>query len=136
VVDGDTVWVSRNGRRIKLRLIYIDAPEIKQLSLDGFAVGEWSKAFLDRALGEKISFINHGRDRYGRTLAELFWRGQNLNYELVAAGFSFVYKFAKFKSSTQKRRFIRAFYHAHSLNLGMWSTTGVMNPYNWRKIRQ
>ena len=30
VVDGDTIWVKSENKHIKIRLSYIDAPEIKQ----------------------------------------------------------------------------------------------------------
>jgi endonuclease YncB( thermonuclease family) len=33
VLDGDTIIVSRGDREIKVRLAFIDAPEVKQLSL-------------------------------------------------------------------------------------------------------
>ena len=30
VIDGDTIWVKSNNKHIKIRLSYIDAPELKQ----------------------------------------------------------------------------------------------------------
>ena len=30
VIDGDTIWVKSNNKHIKVRLSYIDAPELRQ----------------------------------------------------------------------------------------------------------
>ncbi|MCH1415911.1 MAG: hypothetical protein L7V30_00150, partial [Gammaproteobacteria bacterium] len=30
VIDGDTIWIKKDNKHIKVRLSYIDAPELKQ----------------------------------------------------------------------------------------------------------
>ena len=90
VVDGDTV-VMLSGERI--RLIGIDAPEMKQ------PYGEASKAALHRLIFNNenpgvIIVKRFGEDRYGRTLGELFtWPDMevSINREMVARGYAWYY---------------------------------------------
>ncbi|MCO4756160.1 MAG: hypothetical protein KC478_16885, partial [Bacteriovoracaceae bacterium] len=48
VIDGDTVEVIYNNRPLKIRLAFIDAPELAQLSFDRKPIGTWSKLFLQK----------------------------------------------------------------------------------------
>jgi micrococcal nuclease len=89
VSDGDTLWVlpDSGGARLKLRLEGIDAPEICQ------AGGEASRVALDaltihRTLEVKIS----AQDDYGRGLARLTFRGQDIGAEMVLAGQAWSYR--------------------------------------------
>ncbi|MED5430437.1 MAG: thermonuclease family protein, partial [Pseudomonadota bacterium] len=67
VSDGDTIIVQTNNKNIKIRLLYIDAPEIKQ------NYGNASKKFLqDLILNKKILVDTKKNDRYGRQLAEIY----------------------------------------------------------------
>ena len=44
VIDGDTIWVKSKNKHIKIRLSYIDAPELKQV------YGVRSKNFLSKLI--------------------------------------------------------------------------------------
>ncbi|MEX1098807.1 MAG: thermonuclease family protein, partial [Bacteriovoracaceae bacterium] len=73
VIDGDTVEARYGSRLLKLRLAFIDAPEIKQLSLDKVPIGLRSQQFLqDLALGKELVIKVLQKDRYGRYLAEIY----------------------------------------------------------------
>lgn len=70
VVDGDSVWVRRDGASppLRLRLVGVDAPEICQTH------GEASREALAVRLalaGYRVRVTLRGRDRYERWLAEL-----------------------------------------------------------------
>ena len=52
VIDGDTIVVNHNNDRRKIRLIYIDAPEIDQV------YGKDSKIFLKNILSNQIITVN------------------------------------------------------------------------------
>ena len=52
VIDGDTIWVKTNNKHIKIRLSYIDAPELKQ------TYGVRSKNFLTNLILDKNVQIN------------------------------------------------------------------------------
>ena len=67
VLDGDTISVMHNGRAEKVRLSGIDCPE------KGQAYGNNAKyAASELVYGKEITLQTYGRDKYGRTLADVF----------------------------------------------------------------
>ena len=87
VGDGDTVAVQDNGKRLKVRLACIDAPEASQRPY-GLA-SRWRLRSL-LPIGAQVSLRTKAIDRYGRTVAELFRNGQNINQRMVREGQAFV----------------------------------------------
>ncbi len=96
VVDGDTFWVD-NGteKRVKIRLIGIDAPESKNAfkKKKGY-YGAEAKAYLSHLLTNKsvrLEYDVNRIDRYGRTLAYSYLQdGTFVNAELVKNGYAMV----------------------------------------------
>lgn len=79
VVDGDTLRVLLNGKREYVRLVGIDAPELKR-------GGEKARNFLAQLcpVGSTIYLEIFGRDRYGRLLAEVYTEnGLDVNHALL-----------------------------------------------------
>ena len=76
VGDGDTVRVTdKSGAKVTVRLACIDAPETSQ----GLS-GKWSTKTLKGMLqGKSISLKPQVKDRYGRTVAEIFVGATNIN---------------------------------------------------------
>ena len=79
--DGDTISVLEQGRKLKVRLACIDAPETAQTPF-GVASRNQLKALLP--LGSPVSLRVQAVDRYGRTLAELVGKGP-INLVMVQA---------------------------------------------------
>ncbi len=68
ISDGDTISVIYNGRTKKVRLNGIDAPE------KGQAFGNRAKQFVSAmAFGKVVKVEAKGRDRYGRTVADVIF---------------------------------------------------------------
>ena len=89
VFDGDTVWVQplEGGRARKLRLDGLDAPEICQ------AGGEASRdALATRLLGQAVTVSERRRDDYGRGLARLTHRDEDVGGWLVSIGHAWSYR--------------------------------------------
>lgn len=81
VVDGDTVWIERE----KIRLIDIDAPEMKGKCPAERAMAVRSRDRLVQMLrAQRVTIVRDGHDRYGRTLARLGDVGQQLVREGLA----------------------------------------------------
>lgn len=85
VVDGDSVWVRRDGASppLRLRLRGVDAPEICQPH------GRASRDALAAQLalqGQRVRVTLHGRDRYERWLAELHTGDGDVATWLVSQG--------------------------------------------------
>ena len=58
VIDGDTIWVKSSNKHIKIRLSYIDAPELKQV------YGIRSRDFLVNLVLDKNVQINTNKQAY------------------------------------------------------------------------
>ena len=88
IVDGDTIEVLHSLRAERIRLHGVDAPEKSQ------AFGSRARQFTaGLVFGRIVTVREKGRDRYGRTLAEIALPdGRILNRELVANGFAWHYK--------------------------------------------
>ena len=86
--DGDTCR-SNTGERI--RLACIDTPELqgkRANSVQAQAARDYLRALV---VGRKVGIRRITTDRYGRTVAELFVDGSNVQQQLVAAGHAEIY---------------------------------------------
>lgn len=87
VVDGDSIWVQPTvgGRRQRLRLNGMDAPEICQ------PLGREARAALQAlALNQPVRVTVHAYDRWGRGIATVWRVGDELDLSahMVAAGWA------------------------------------------------
>ena len=88
VSDGDTVWVQADpadgaprGKRVKLRLVGLDAPERCQ------AHGPAARAALaSRVQGRKVTVRRRATDDYGRALGTLWLGDEDVGAWLVREG--------------------------------------------------
>lgn len=82
-IDGDTIVMEDNTR---VRLNNLDAPELHQM------YGIQAKQFLSSlVLNKTITGIKKGRDKYGRTIADLYLKGLWVNKLIVDSGYAYVY---------------------------------------------
>lgn len=90
VVDGDTVYVTLDGKRTKVRLLNVDAPEIPHPGKSGECFGEEATRFLAKKLPEgskvQLQFDVERFDRYDRALAGITYKGEFINETMVASG--------------------------------------------------
>ncbi len=87
VVDGDSIWVqpSAGGRRQRLRLSGVDAPEICQ------PLGREARDALQAlVLNQPVRLTVHAYDRWGRGIATVWRVGDELDLSahMVAAGWA------------------------------------------------
>jgi micrococcal nuclease len=86
VIDGDTYEVLLNGKKQPIRLMNVDAPELKQ------AFGSVVKDSLNHLLKNKIVAITALKlDIYGRLLVQINIQGKALDSLLVAKGWAWCY---------------------------------------------
>ena len=87
--DGDTC-TTIDGERI--RLACIDTPEIKGKRADPIPAKE-ARDFLNNLLvNKKVSIKRITKDKYGRTVGELFKNGLNIQKMIVEKGHGKIYK--------------------------------------------
>ena len=88
VVDGDTIHVETvDGKKYKVRLLGIDAPELLQ------PYGMASKKNLkDLIQGRNVKIITNKKDRYKRVLGKILLEKKDINLIMVRLGFAWHYK--------------------------------------------
>ena len=83
IIDGDTIVTVTRER---IRLAEIDAPESQQ------EYGQHAKQFLSNLiLGKTIQIRRKGKDKYHRTIAELYYNGIWINKMMVDSGQAWAY---------------------------------------------
>ena len=78
VVDGDTITITLDGRRERVRLIGIDAPEVSHDGTPSDCYGRAATRLLRQLADDRTVEVRPGReqrDRYGRLLAYVKVRG-------------------------------------------------------------
>ena len=123
VVDGDTVHLYHDDTIYKVRLIEIDTPERNQ------PFGKDSTDYLKRLLNEgKVDVEISGTDRYGRKLGRLYWKGRDINQEMVTAGYAWVYD-----DYVTDKSFYENQSKARELRKGLWKDLNPAPPWKWRR---
>ena len=122
--DGDTInIVNENGKKVKIRLYGIDAPEIKQ------AYGEKSRHCLeDMLFNKKISYAIEDKDKYGRIVATIYADNVNVNYEMIKKGCAWSY----FQYSKSLRNEFAQFKAKYG-RIGLWAQDNPQAPWEYRK---
>jgi micrococcal nuclease len=125
VVDGDTLWVQRDGQTVKLRLIGIDTPETHDPRKPVQCFGEAAAAQAQsRLAGHQVLLEtddSQGRwDRYGRELVYVWIDGQLFNLEMIKGGFAHEYTYdAPYRYQQQFKDAERA---AAAAGVGLWAS--------------
>jgi endonuclease YncB( thermonuclease family) len=122
VTDGDTITVLVNNEQIKIRLSEIDAPE------HGQDFGQKSTdALADLIFGKEVRVVTHGKDRYGRTIGDVFVGQTNVNEKLVEGGWA--WNFLKYSKS---KRLAELEIEAREAKRGLWAGNAPIPPWDYR----
>ena len=133
VTDGDTVKVQGPGLPVeRVRLLGIDAPEMDQ------DFGKVARRVLaDKVEGREVLLHTHGRDRYGRVLAELVLDGVDVNLAMVREGLAWHYAhYAADQFPGDAARYARAQADARALRTGLWAYPNPVPPWDWRRRKR
>jgi len=125
VLDGDTLEVLHNQHPERIRLSGIDCPE------KGQAYGNNAKhAAAKLVFGKQVTLQTHGKDKYGRTLADvLLPDGTNVNQELVKQGWCWWYR--KYAPGDTVLEGLEN--EAREGWKGLWADPQPVPPWEWRK---
>ena len=123
ISDGDTITVLNDKEQTKVRLYGIDAPEKKQ------DYGQKSRQFLASLIaGQVVEIEQKGKDRYKRTLGIIYYKGQDINAQMVLNGYAWAYvKYSRIYVDQEKT--------ARENKLGLWQSSDPTPPWEWRKLR-
>lgn len=127
IADGDTITVLVDEEQIRVRLTGIDCPEKSQ------DFGQVARQFTaDHCFSKTVTVIDHGKDRYGRTLGDVkLPDGKLLSYELVRVGLAWHYK--RYSSDTTLARLE---IEARERKVGLWSDTHAIAPWEYRRQKK
>lgn len=126
IVDGDTLWIERDGARVKLRLIGIDTPETSDPRLDTVeCFGEEATQHATATLAGRSVYLEtdptqDSIDRYGRELAYVWTDdGRLFNLDMIYDGYGHEYTYdLPYRYQTQFRA---AQADAEAAQRGLWS---------------
>jgi endonuclease YncB( thermonuclease family) len=125
VLDGDTIDLDCPGGWIRVRLWGMDAPEQGQQPW-GSRAHQALVALLER---REVSLTVRDRDRYGRTVAQVFSPAGDVGLAMLRAG-----------AASLRTRYVRdpayrqALAEARAGRLGIWSVPGWhQQPWVWRR---
>jgi endonuclease YncB( thermonuclease family) len=143
VYDGDILKVTSRGTETRIRLCGIDAPEKAQPL--GIAARDHLRSLLNQGDGSVI-VVPVEKDRYGRTVAELFIQrrsGQGnqprqeiaINAQMVADGYA--YRYGSYSDRCPNGRLLASLEaDAQAARRGVWSNPDTVRPWDYRYQRQ
>ena len=128
VGDGDTMRVVDGGKRLTIRMACIDAPETAQRPY-GAASRQRQQELAP--VGSAVTLRPQTIDKYGRTVAEVFRNGQNVNLAMVSSGAAFAYR--KYLAACDSPAYLGAEAAAQRQRVGVWAVPGgIQRPWDWR----
>ena len=128
IVDGDTIDVTLDSGRIRVRMHSIDAPEHDQPG------GAASKAALAVLVdGADVELEPVGQESYGRMVAVVYRGDDNINAEMVAAGQAWVAR-----EYARDPRYCEAEMVARAARLAVWALPADQQiaPWEWRAVQR
>lgn len=87
--DGDTCTTTAGE---KIRLACIDTPELRGKRADPISAKKARDYLRGLVVGREVGIRRITTDRYGRTVAELFVDGSNVQQRLVASGHAEIFR--------------------------------------------
>lgn len=124
IVDGDTVDILVNNSPLRLRLNGIDTPE------KGQPFGDRAKDELSALIGGKfVRYAVRDKDRYNRSIADIYIGGQYVNLWLVQQGLAWHY--VAYSDDPQLAAAEEA---AKAAKRGLFSDPRRVAPWNWRQL--
>ncbi|MFP5406799.1 MAG: thermonuclease family protein [Gammaproteobacteria bacterium] len=130
ISDGDSFEVRRlDGRRVRIRLAGIDAPEKSQ---------PWANVARDRlgALlrGRTLSVAAVKTDRWGRLVAFVDAEGEDVALTMLDAGLAWHYpRYDHELPPALRERYARAAAHAREERVGLWRAANPEPPWEFRR---
>lgn len=129
VVDGDSVVLVREMRKIKARLWGIDCPEWDQpFSLQ-------AKLSLKADIeGRKIQYERLYTDEFGRSIIRLYSNGVYINERIIERGHGWVHPY--FCKSDICHKWVKMEETARVQKKGLWHKDDPVPPWIWKRVRR
>ncbi|WP_111682818.1 thermonuclease family protein [Winogradskyella tangerina] len=127
ITDGDTFkLLQKDSTLVRVRVANIDCPERKQ------PFSKRAKQFTSDAIFSKnVELKVLKKDRYGRSIAYVFYNNKNLGEELLKAGLAWHYVKYSDDESLQNLED-----KAREKKVGLWSDPNAIAPWDWRSQKK
>ncbi|TAM90690.1 MAG: nuclease [Candidimonas sp.] len=134
VADGDTFTLLSEGRRERIRLASIDAPETtKGRERPGQPMAQVARqALAGMVAGKFLTLTCFERDHYGRSVCDVpLARGGTVNRELVAQGLAWANR-QRHGKYLRDPRMAALEASARAARRGLWRDASPVPPWVWR----
>lgn len=123
VTDGDTIHVLYNGKYETVRIIGLNAPELKSEDartkcLANIAMQKADDLLTDMSVTLEADPSQADRDKYGRLLRYVFWNKDNFSLYMIKKGFAYEYTYNK--AYKYQQEFKDAQKYAQESKWGIW----------------
>lgn len=123
VSDGDSFVAKYNGKKIRVRMYGVDAPELKQKH------DKESKEYLENLiLGKKVELKVLYEDKYKRKIARVYYKNKEINLEMLRSGNVWFYEY----HAKKEKEYRRAYEEARKEKKGIWKDINPENPRDFR----
>ncbi len=132
VVDGDTLLLNINGKKERVRLVGMDAPESVKPNTPVECFGkEASEHLKDLVQGKKLVFLSDpsqdSRDRFHRLLGYVFADQENLAEKMIYDGYAYEYTYNRSYPYQYQSIFRKAEREARENERGLWAPHACEN---------
>lgn len=129
VADGDSLVVKVDGRKIRIRLWGIDAPE------EGQSYSREAERLTKQLIfGRLVTIVPVERDDYGRLVANVFVGQKNVSEELVRSGLAWVHIYYCRKWICRSWRVLEE--NARREQRGLWAGDSYVAPWEWKRQKR
>ncbi len=129
VMDGDTYKVSNSRVDETVRILGIDAPELRQVG--GIASRDALAAFI---LKRHVRALWRKRDAFGRPVGRLIFGRRDIGLEMIRAGHAWFYQeFSRDLTDRQRVRYAAAQLSARNSHRGLWKEASPVAPWDYRR---
>lgn len=126
VSDGDTFYMTIDGRAVRVRLAQIDAPEKAQ------PFGRRAEQSLRDLIGKRQVTVTWTQaDQYGRPVVQAEADGVNVNAEQVRRGFAWAWP--RYTTDPRLRDWQA---EARAARRGLWADPNPVEPWVWRQVHR
>ncbi len=122
IADGDTVTILVRSDQVRIRLFGIDAPERGQ---------DYSRrsreALADLVFEKEVRVVVHDKDRYGRTVGDIYLGNTLINENIVKEGWAWNY--VRYSNS---KHYAELEQEARESKRGLWAGKLPIPPWEFR----
>jgi micrococcal nuclease len=129
VGDGDTLKVQDGQTKLTVRLACVDAPERAQAPWGSIATTRLKQLL---PVGQGVQLREVDRDRYGRTVAEVYVNGQSINLQMVREGMAVIYPPYFYNCAATQTQYRQAEAISKQQGIGVWNPNNPLPMMPWQ----